>query len=99
MRVTSKKLKKMVDEINRATDVGEPWIKKPNGEMESTPGALVIDHNISGYQLQMMCNENGAVREQSSYMTAREMYHRLRGMYEALNITAEIEACENDAYG
>jgi len=89
----------MLDEINRATDVGEPWHRKPNGEMESTPGALVIDHNIGGYQLQMICNEDGAVREQSSYMTAREMYQRLRGMYEALHITAEIEACEENAYG
>lgn len=98
MHVTNKKLQKMVGEINRATDVGDPWIRKPNGEMESTPGALVLDYNIYGYQLQMICNEAGAIREQSSYMTAREMYHRLRGMYEALHITAEIEACENNAY-
>lgn len=99
MRVTSTQLHKMVDDINRATDVSGPWIKKPGGGMESVPGALVLDHNSGGYQLQMMCNEDGAVREQSSYMTAREMYHRLRGMYEALHITAEIEACETNAYG
>lgn len=93
MRVTSEKLKKMVDEINRAAGLGHPW-DHVDGVLQSTPGAYVLEHNISGYQLHMMCNYDGAVREQSSYMSAREMYHRLRGMYEALQLEAEVKACK-----
>ena len=99
MRVTGVKLQRQLDEINRATDVGSPWIKKPNGGMVSVPGSLVLNYSSGSYQLQMICNELGDVREQSLYMSAREMYHRLRGMYEALHISDEIEACEIQAYG
>ena len=93
MRVTSEKLKKMVDEINLVAGLGNPW-GHVDGVWQSMPGAYILEHNISGYQLQMICNFDGAVREQSSYTSAREMYHRLRGMYEALHLDAEVNACK-----
>ncbi len=91
MRVTSKMLHRMVDAINSAADLGD----------KTTPGALVLAQNDSGYQLQMVCNYHGAVAEtvraQSGYMPAREMYSRLRGYYEALHIQAEVECCKRMA--
>lgn len=82
MRVTSAKLLKMLERINTRLQPGSDHL---------TPGYLALEQNINGYQLQMIVNFGGAVHEQSGYLTAREMYNRLRGYEEAFILEEEIK--------